>query len=104
MLPEHDREELVGDILAVSRILVTLSSAYGRDEVVANALEKGATDYIVEPLAATELVARLRAARRRFWAPHRPEPAEPFVQGDLRINHADRRSTVSTNLVPPMPT
>ncbi len=70
-LPEHDGEELMGDILAVSRIPMILLSAYGRDEVVARVLEQGATDYIVKPFSPTELVARVRAALRRFGEPQR---------------------------------
>ena len=43
MLPEYDGTELMGDLLAVSRIPVIFLSAYGRDEVVARVLEQGAT-------------------------------------------------------------
>ena len=95
LLPGHDGVELMGDILAISRIPVIFLSAYGRDEVVARVLEKGATDYIVKPFSPTELVARVRAALRRFGEPERAEPAEPFVLGDLTIDYAQRRVTVS---------
>ena len=95
MLPDHDGEELMGDILAVSRIPVIFLSAYGRDAVVARVLEKGATDYIVKPFSPTELVARVRAALRRFGEPAAPAPEEPFVLDDLTIDYAARRVTVS---------
>ena len=95
MLPDYDGEELMGDILAVSRIPVIFVSQYGRDEVVARVLEKGATDYIVKPFSPTELVARVRAALRRFEEPAIPAPEEPFVLGDLRIDYAARRVTVA---------
>ena len=104
MLPGHDGTELMGDILAVSRIPVIFLSAYGKDEVVARVLEQGATDYIVKPFSPTELVARVRAALRRFGGPERPEPAEPFVLGDLRIDYAERRVTVSGRPAPLTPT
>ena len=104
MLPEHDGTELMGDILAVSRIPVIFLSAYGRDEVVARVLEQGATDYIVKPFSPTELVARVRAALRRFGEPERPEPAEPFVLGDLIIDYAQRKVTVAGNTAPLTPT
>ena len=104
MLSEHDGEELMGDILAVSRIPVIFLSAYGRDEVVARVLEQGATDYIVKPFSPTELVARVRAALRRFGEPARAELAEPFVLGDLTIDYARRRVTVSGNPAPLTPT
>ena len=94
----------MGDILAVSRIPVIFLSAYGRDEMAARVLEKGGTDYIVKPLSPTELVARVRAALRRFGEPERPEPAEPFVLGDLTIDYAHRRVTVSGSPAPLTPT
>ena len=97
MLPEHDGEDLMGDILAVSRIPVIFLSAYGKDEVVARVLEKGATDYIVKPFSPTELVARVRAALRRFGEPLLPAQEAPFVLGDLTIDYATRRVTVSGN-------
>ena len=95
MLPERDGVELMGDILSVSRIPVIFLSAYGRDEVVARVLEQGADDYIVKPFSPTELVARVRAALRRSGEPERPEPDEPFALGDLTIDYAQRRVTLS---------
>ncbi len=104
MLPESDGVELMGDILAVSRIPVIFLSAYGKDEVVARVLEQGATDYIVKPFSPTELVARVRAALRRFEEPPRPEPDEPFVLGDLTIDYVQRRVTISGVPAPLTPT
>ena len=103
MLPEHDGVELMGDILSVSRIPVIFLSAYGKDEVVARVLEQGATDYIVKPFSPTELVARVRAALRRFGEPQFMAPEEPFVLGDLRIDYATRRVTVSGRPTPLTP-
>ena len=54
-------------------------SAYGRDETIARALERGAVDYVVKPFSATELTARVSAALRRRTG------MEPFVLGDLTI-------------------
>ena len=104
MLPERDGVELMGDLLAVSRIPVIFLSVYGRDEVVAKVLEQGATDYIVKPFSPTELVARVRAALRRSGEPQHPEPAEPFVLGDLTIDYERRRVTLSGNPVELTPT
>ena len=68
---------------------VIFISAYGRDETIARALERGAVDYIVKPFSATELTARVRAALRR-----RTE-LEPFVLGDLTIEYEERRVIVA---------
>ena len=104
ILPEYDGEELMRDIMAISRIPVIFLSAYVRDDVVARVLEKGATDYIVKPFSPTELVARVRAALRRFGEPLLLAPEEPFVLGDLTIDYAARRVTVSGNTVEVTPT
>ena len=56
---------------------------------------RGPLIYIVKPLSPTELAARVRAALRRFGKPQRPDPGEPFVLGDLTIDYAWRRVTVS---------
>ena len=104
VLPGCDGVELMGDLLAVSRIPVIFLSVYGGDEVVARALEEGATDYIVKPFSPTELVARVRAALRRSGESGRPDGEGPFVLGDLAIDYERRRVTVSGNPVELTPT
>ena len=46
----------------------------------------------------------MRAALRRFGEPQRAEPAEPFVLGNLTIDYAQRRVTVSGCPAPLTPT
>ncbi len=94
----------MGDILSISRIPVIFLSAYGKDGMVARVLEKGATDYITKPFSPTELVARVRAALRRFGEPQFLPPEEPFVLGDLTIDYTTRRVTVSGRPTPLTPT
>ena len=95
MLPGSDGIELMKHILATTELPVIFLSAYGRDEVIASALEAGAVDYIVKPFSPTELVARVRAALRRPLGPIQTEPAEPFVLGDLIVNYAERRVSIA---------
>ena len=104
VLPECDGVELMGDLLAVSRVPVVFLSVYGRDEVIARALEEGATDYIVKPFSPTELVARVRAALRRFEELGRPGPARAFRLGELAIDYERRRVTLSGEPVELTPT
>ena len=104
LLPEQDGVDLMADILAASRIPVIFLSAYGREELVDGVLEQGATDYIVKPFSPTELVARVRAALRRSGEAQRLAPEEPFVLGDLSIDYATRRVTVSGRPAPLTPT
>ena len=92
MLPGTDGIELMREILDVADVPVIFLSAYGREEVVARALELGAVDYVVKPFSPTELSARIAAAlRRRVVA----EPTAPYVLGDLTIDYAQRRVTLA---------
>ena len=97
VLPASDGIDLMKSILRMADVPVLFVSAYGKDQVIAQALEAGATDYIVKPFSPTELVARIRAALRR-WAgtdPYRFERSEPYVLGDLTIDYAARRVTIA---------
>ena len=93
MLPSTDGFALMENIPAMADLPVIFISAYGRDETVARALEAGAADYIVKPFSPTELTARVRAALRRRKGP------EPFVLGDLIIDHTRRRVSIAGQAV-----
>ena len=95
MLPDTDGIELMRGILDISDVPVIFLSGYGRDTVIAGALQAGAADYVVKPFSPTELVARIQAALRRRLPPVRVEPAEPYVLGDLTIDYAERLVTVA---------
>ena len=95
VLPDSDGIDLMKDILRMADVPIIFVSGYGRDQVIAQAFEKGASDYIVKPFSSTELVARVRAALRRQADPYRAEPSEPYVLGDLTIDYAERRVTVA---------
>ena len=88
MLPGADGIELMETLPELADIPVIFISAYGRDETVARALEKGAADYLVKPFSATELTARIQAALRKRAGP------ETFVLGDLEVQYEERRVTV----------
>ncbi len=97
IMPETDGVELMQAILDTEDVPVIFLSAYGQDDVVARAFDMGASDYVVKPYSPTELAARIRAALRRRAT---PEPAEPYVLGDLTINYAERRVTLGGRPVP----
>ena len=92
MLPGTDGIELMEELLKTANVPVIFLSAYGREELVARALDRGAVDYIVKPFSPTELVARIRAALRRREV---PEPSEPYVLGDLTIDYIARSVTLA---------
>ena len=97
MLPGIDGIELMQQILETADVPVIFVSAYGRDELIAGALDMGAVDYVVKPFSPTELAARIRAALRRRAA---SEPLEPYVHGALTIDYAARRVTLGGRPVP----
>ena len=101
MLPDTDGIELMQAILAVADVPVIFLSAYGREEVVARALETGADDYVVKPFSPTELAARIKAALRRR---NTAEPPEPYVLGVLTVDFAQRRVTLAGRQVHLTPT
>ncbi|MDE2844378.1 MAG: response regulator [Chloroflexota bacterium] len=101
MLPDSDGIELMGAILGVADVPVIFLSAYGREEVVARALEMGADDYVVKPFSPTELAARIKAALRRRVA---SEPLGPYVLGDLTVDFDQRRVTLADQQVHLTPT
>ena len=88
MLPGADGIELMETVPELADVPVIFISAYGRDETIARALEKGAADYLVKPFSATELTARIQAALRKQAGP------ETFVLGDLAVHYEERRVTV----------
>ena len=104
MLPGSDGIELMKSILEIAEVPVIFLSAYGRDEIIARAIEAGAADYMVKPFSPTELVARVRGALRRRLVASTGEPSEPFVLGDLVIDYAERRVSVAGSAVHMTPT
>ena len=92
MLPGTNGIELMRDLLKRADVPVIFLSAYGGDELVTEALETGAVDYVAKPFSPTELAARIKAALRRRVV---DEPPEPYVLGDLSIDYAERRVTLA---------
>ena len=88
MLPGADGIELMETVPELADLPVIFISAYGRDETVARALQKGAADYLVKPFSATELTARVQAALRKHAGP------QTFTLGDLAVDYEARRVTV----------
>ena len=93
LLPGTDGIELMENIPEMAGLPVIFISAYGRDETIARALERGAVDYVVKPFSATELTARVRAALRI------QTEKERFVLGDLTILYKQREVTVANRTV-----
>ncbi|HTQ61481.1 MAG TPA: response regulator transcription factor [Candidatus Solibacter sp.] len=74
-------------------IMLTVRNAE-RDKVAA--LDAGADDYVVKPFGIEELLARVRAALRRYST---GEALPPFVSKDLTIDFETRQVTVRARAV-----
>ena len=99
MLPGMDGIELMESVPELAGVPVIFLSAYGRDQVIARALEAGADDYVVKPFSPTELVARVQTVLRRRAASELSEPPEPYRRGELTIDYAERRVSVAGRAV-----
>ena len=99
MLPGMDGIELMESVPGLAGVPVIFLSAYGRDQVIARALEAGAEDYVVKPFSPTELVARVQTALRRREASELSEPPEPYRRGELAIDYAERRVSLAGRAV-----
>ena len=99
VLPGSDGIELMQQIREIADVPVIFLSVYGQDEVIAQAFDMGAADYVVKPFSPTELAARIRAALRKRAAPELEEPSRPYVRGELTVDYALRRVTLAGNPV-----
>ncbi|CAM5640871.1 DNA-binding response regulator [Streptomyces spiroverticillatus] len=97
MLPGMDGFEVCRRIRTRTTTLpVIMLTARGDDQDIVNGLEAGADDYVVKPVTAPVLEARIRAALRRA-EPSAPVP-EAADQGGLHIDRAGL--TVTKNGAP----
>ncbi len=89
VLPDGDGIELMQEMKSITDLPVIFLSAYGQDQVIAQAFEAGAADYVSKPFSSTELVARIRAELRRMAGPP-TNPTGTRTLGDLEINYDHR--------------
>lgn len=90
VMPGTDGIEMMENTVEMADLPVIFLSAYGRDQTIADALQKGASDYLVKPFSPTELVARIQAALRQRAAPDLHSQREPYRLGSLTIDYAER--------------
>jgi len=90
MLPGMDGLEVLKQIRTFSSSNVLLLTARGEDVDRIIGLEFGADDYLAKPFNARELLARIRAIRRRSVVPEKTNPAAALIVDDLVLDPAAR--------------
>ncbi len=93
LMPELDGLELCRRVRQSSEVPVVFLTSRADEIDRITGLETGADDYVVKPFSTRELVARIRAIRRRVERrPEAPVPGtslgEPLTAGPLRIDPA----------------
>lgn len=88
MLPGIDGLELCRHLRASSDVPIIIVSARGDTENIIRGLEAGADDYMIKPVQAAELHARIRALLRRT---EKFAKAAQHVVGDLEIRPDEGR-------------
>ncbi|MGQ0616297.1 MAG: response regulator [Acidimicrobiia bacterium] len=87
-LPGIDGIDVVWGLRGWSRVPIIILSARGAERDKVAALDAGADDYVAKPFGMDELLARLRAAVRR-WAPAEELPT--VETADFRVDLAARQ-------------
>jgi two-component system KDP operon response regulator KdpE len=89
-LPDGDGVDLILALRKVSHVPVLVLSARSEEGDKVRALDAGADDYIEKPFGAPELLARVRAHRRRQQNLRDADTLAPTAIGDVEIDFATR--------------
>jgi DNA-binding response OmpR family regulator len=98
MLPGIDGFECIRQLRRSDDVSIVVISARDDTHDIVAALEAGADDYVVKPVAIKELAARLRAVRRRSRTTATPSPV--LVYGDLEVRPQAGEVTLRGHPVP----
>ncbi|MDD4200678.1 MAG: response regulator transcription factor [Eubacteriales bacterium] len=85
-LPDYDGKEVIRKVREWSEMPIIVVSARDREEEKVAALDLGADDYLTKPFSATELMARVRVARRHLRAVCKPQTYAVLSVRGLKID------------------
>lgn len=94
MLPEIDGWTVCREIRRISNVPIILLTARGEEYDKLFGFELGADDYIVKPFSPKELIARVKALRRRSELKNN-NSASYFQIGEIMINRLSREVTAN---------
>ncbi|RCV49234.1 response regulator transcription factor [Marinitenerispora sediminis] len=93
-LPDADGLDVLRKLRRVTEVPVLILTARSDERSVVRGLRWGADDYLVKPVRAGEMLARIEAVSRRAVLREQPPPAEVRV-ADVRIDLDARRVYVA---------
>ena len=93
-LPDMDGIEVARHVRERQSVPIIVISARGDETDRVLALELGADDYLVKPFGMRELLARIRAVRRRYGQNPEVSPETSVTVGDLVIDSRQRRAVL----------
>ena len=86
MMPNMDGLETIKRIRQVARVPIIVLSALGEEADKVQALNRGADDYLTKPFGVDELLARVRAVKRRSSWLDQPCQGGQVTQGEIQID------------------
>ncbi len=87
VLPDMDGTEVIKTIRSWSDAPILVISTRNEDHDKVMALDAGADDYITKPFSVEELLARIRAVKRRFNRYAERQTENVFVNGPLTVDY-----------------
>ncbi|MBI1758509.1 MAG: response regulator transcription factor [Actinobacteria bacterium] len=95
-LPDIDGVELLRMLRSVSAVPVIVVTARDEEAEIVATLDRGADDYLVKPLGAAQLDARIRAVLRRSTS---DDPVSAVVVAGLVVDPASREARLDGRLL-----
>jgi two-component system KDP operon response regulator KdpE len=93
-LPDIDGVEVTRELRQFSKAAIIVLSARGQERDKVDALDAGADDYLTKPFGLSELLARMRVAKRHLEGRADEKAPPAFAAGNLRVEVASRQVLV----------